>query len=324
VAVRQRVRSIGRHDTAELVVKPSAASAPIARRPAPAARQRVGRDAIGHGVQGVRLLESGSDLRAFDDADRVTLRHRRGMPRPPRVVLPGHTLHLIQRGNNRAACFVDDADRERFLAMLLHVSERTRCAIHAYVLMTNHTHLLVTAQEARAPARMMQTLGRSYVRYFNDRHARTGTLWEGRYRSSLLDTERYFLQCSRYIEANPVRAGLVTSPEEYRWSSFRGNAKGPPDPLVSPHPVYLALGRSASTRREAYRALFGTPLAPPELDAIRRATNQGLVLGFDDRRSELERTLGQRLSRSTHGGDRRSPAAAAHRRPRRARSLQGV
>ena len=231
------------------------------------------------------------------------------MPRLPRVVLPGHTLHIIQRGNNRGACFIDDGDRKRYLATLLQVSRRARCTIHAYVLMTNHTHLLVTAGNARAPARMMQGLGRHYVRYFNLRHGRTGTLWEGRYRSSLIDSERYFLQCSRYIETNPVRAGLVSSPGDYLWSSFRSNTDGRPDPLVRPHPVYLALGHSVSRRREAYRALFGTPLEPPELDAIRRATNRGLVLGFDDRRSELERRLGLRLARSTHGGDRRSPAA---------------
>jgi putative transposase len=231
------------------------------------------------------------------------------MPRQPRVVLPGHTLHLIQRGNNRAACFVDDVDRKCYLAALLHASERARCAIHAYVLMTNHAHLLVTAGEARAPARMMQALGRNYVRYFNERHGRTGTLWEGRYRSSLIDSERYFLQCSRYIETNPVRAGLVRSPADYPWSSFGSNAEGRPNPLLRLHPLYLALGRSVSMRREAYGALFGTPLAPPELDAIRRATNQGLVLGFDDRRAELERKLGRPLSRPTHGGDRRSAAA---------------
>ncbi|HKP15651.1 MAG TPA: transposase [Gemmatimonadaceae bacterium] len=231
------------------------------------------------------------------------------MPRPPRVVLPDHTLHLIQRGNNRAACFTDDSDRKRYLLALLQVSERTRCTIHAYVLMTNHAHLLVTAGEADAPARMMHALGTRYVRYFNDRHGRTGTLWEGRYRSSLIDSERYFLQCSRYIETNPVRAGLVSSPADYHWSSYRSNAEGHPDPLVRLHPVYFALGRSVPARREAYRALFGTPLAPPELDAIRLATNQGLVLGFDDHRSELERMLGRRLWRSTHGGDRRSAAA---------------
>jgi putative transposase len=180
----------------------------------------------------------------------------RGMPRRLRSILPGHTLHLIQRGNNRSASFLDDEDREHYLAALLHASERARCAIHAYVLMPNHSHLLVTADDALAPARMMQSLGSKYVRYFNKRHGRTGTLWEGRYRSSLIDSERYFLQCSRYIETNPVRAGMVHEPGAYRWSSFRSNAEGEPDVLVRRHPVYLALGRWSSVRREAYRALF--------------------------------------------------------------------
>jgi putative transposase len=194
----------------------------------------------------------------------------RGMPRPLRFILPGHTLHLIQRGNNRAACFVDDADRQHYMAALLHASERAHCAIHAYVLMLNHSHLLVTADDAMAPARMMQSLGRKYVPYFNKRYGRTGTLWEGRYHSSLIDSERYFLQCSRYIEMNPVRAGIVNEPGTYRWSSFRSNAEGHPDALVRRHPVYLALGRCTAARRTAYRALFDVPLLSIELDTLRR------------------------------------------------------
>ncbi len=173
------------------------------------------------------------------------------MPRPPRIVRAGDVLHVIQRGNNRTACFADDDDRERYLKVLLRTSERARCAIHAYVLMSNHTHLLVTAIEPRAPSRMMQSLGRSYVRYFNERHGRTGTLWEGRYRSSVIDSELYFFQCSRYIESNPVRAGMVSEPAAYRWSSFRSNADGEPDALVRRHPVYLALGRWGMERRAA-------------------------------------------------------------------------
>ena len=203
------------------------------------------------------------------------------MPRPPRAVHPGHTFHLIQRGNNRSACFIDDEDRACYLAALHHASARVRCPIHAYVLMTNHVHLLVTAGDACAPSRMMQALGRNYVRHFNERHGRTGTLWEGRFRSSLIDSERYFLLCSRYIETNPVRAGLATRPDEYRWSSFRSNAEGRPDPLVQRHRVYLELGRWKSTRCDAYRALFETPLGAPVLDAIRRATNKGIRLNFD-------------------------------------------
>ncbi|MBW8770485.1 MAG: transposase [Gemmatimonadetes bacterium] len=211
------------------------------------------------------------------------------MPRPLRFVLPGHTLHVIQRGNNRAACFVDDEDRERYLAALLRASDRARCAIHAYVLMSNHTHLLVTPADACAPARMMQSLGRTYVRRFNWRHGRTGTLWEGRYRSGLIDSERYFLACSRYIEMNPVRAGIVNDPGAYRWSSFRSNAQGEFDALVRRHPVYLALGREGAVRRDAYRKLFDAPLDNIVLDAIRRATNQGAVLGADDHPSNVER-----------------------------------
>jgi len=203
------------------------------------------------------------------------------MPRPPRFVLPGHTLHIIQRGNNRSVCFVDDEDREYYLAALRRASQRARCAIHAYVLMTNHSHLLVTADESASPARMMQSLGVKYVLYFNARHGRTGTLWEGRYRSSPIDSERYYLACSRYIETNPVRAGLVRDPSGYRWSSFRSNAEGTPDVLVRPHPVYLSLGARSSARREAYRALFETPLAWSMIDVIRRVTNSGVGLGVD-------------------------------------------
>jgi putative transposase len=231
------------------------------------------------------------------------------MPRPPRFVLPGHTLHLIQRGNNRSSCFLDDADHACYLAALHHASVGASCPVHAYVLMPNHVHLLVTAGDARAPARMMQALGRRYVRYFNQRHGRTGTLWEGRYRSSLIDSERYFLSCSRYIETNPVRAGLVRSPDEYPWSSFRSNAEGQPDFLAQRHPVYLALGRWGSTRREAYRTLFDTPLAVPILDAIRRATSKGTVLGFDDSRASQVRALRRPLSRATHAASQHSRGA---------------
>lgn len=236
--------------------------------------------------------------------DRACRMHGR-MPRPPRVVLPGHTLHLIQRGNDRQACFRDDGDRATYLATLLYASERGRCDVHAYVLMTNHVHLLVTAREASSPSRMMQALGREYVRYFNERHGRTGTLWEGRFRSSLIDSERYFLACSRYIETNPIRANMVNEPGAHRWSSFRSNADGWPDTLVRRHQVYLALGRSVSARREAYRALVETSLEPSTLRAIRQAARSGRALGFDDSRSELEDMLGRALSPGTHGGSRR-------------------
>jgi putative transposase len=163
--------------------------------------------------------------------------------------------------------------------------------------MKNHVHLLVTAGDADAPARMMKSLGCTYVRHFNERYERTGTLWEGRFRSTRIDSDRYFLRCSRYIELNPVRAGLVSLPAEWRWSSFRNNGDGQSDALVRPHALYLALGDTSSNRREAYRALFAAPLPQHVIDAIRRATNKGVPLAFDDSASDLERRLA-RLSRA--------------------------
>jgi putative transposase len=220
------------------------------------------------------------------------------MPRPLRFVLPGHTLHITQRGNNRAPCFLDDEDRKQYLAVLRRASERARCAIHSYVLMSNHAHLLVTAEEARSATRMMQSLGGKYARYFNRRYGRTGPLWEGRYRSSLIDSERYFLVCSRYIETNPVRAGMVSEPAGYRWSSFRSNAEGEPDVLVRQHPVYLSLGQWGAARREAYRALFDAPVSGQMLDAIRRATYRGVPLRDGEKPSRRERNLDGLLSRT--------------------------
>jgi putative transposase len=228
------------------------------------------------------------------------------MPRTPRPVLPGQSLHLIQRGNNRSRCFIDDVDREYYKSAVLSASARSGCSIHAYVMMTNHVHLLVTAGQSHSPARMMQSLGRTYVRYYNDRHDRSGTLWEGRYRSTLVDTERYFLACSRYIETNPLRAGLSVQPQQYRWSSFRCNAHGDRDPLVTPHAVYCALGKDDLARQSSYRALFSVPLDPDDVEAIRSSTNTGAVLGSDSRRAAFEAALGRSLRRASHGGDRRS------------------
>jgi len=172
--------------------------------------------------------------------------------------------------------------------------------------MTNHVHLLVTASNARAPSRMMQALGGRYVRYFNDRVERSGTLWEGRFRSSLIDSERYFLACSRYIETNPVRAGIVTHPEHYRWSSYLCNAHGRDDALVTPHAVYTALGGSAAMRRKSYEALFSRPVETDDLHRIRRAIKAQTVLGSTRFRESLEAKLRRPLTRASHGGDRRS------------------
>jgi len=227
------------------------------------------------------------------------------MPRMPRPIVPGQPLHLIQRGNNRTAAFLDRQDLAFYLRVLHETSRRAGCAIHAYVLMTNHVHLLVTPQTARGPARMMQGIGRKYVRYFNERHGRTGTLWEGRYRSTLVDSDRYFFACSRYIELNPVRAGIVTDPAVCGWSSFRCNAMGRPDPIITPHATYRALGDCAAERCAAYRAMFDTPLGSDTLDAIRGAAKRGTVLGTAHCRARLESVLKRSLARLPHGGARR-------------------
>jgi putative transposase len=237
------------------------------------------------------------------------------MPRPPRLVLPAIPLHVIQRGNNRTLTFGDAADYLWFLKALGRASERARCAIHAYVLMPNHVHLLLTTRDTTGPARLMQRLGREYVRYFNDRYTRTGTLWEGRFRSHLVASDEYFFRCSRYIEVNPVRAGMVDEPTEFRWSSYRGNASGANDPLLTPHPLYGALASTAARRAAAYRGMFDPPADERLLGAIRRAAKRGEPFGgaaFAQRMERLRR--GGPLA--NHGGDRKS-AAFARGTPRR-------
>ena len=194
------------------------------------------------------------------------------MARLPRYAAPGIPQHVIQRGNDRSALFAADSDYEFFHGCLRAACERYECQVHAYVLMTNHVHLLVTPTDASGPSRMMQSLGRRYVRYFNDRYRRTGTLWEGRYRSVPIRTDAHLLACSRYIELNPVRATMVGSPGEYEWSSFRCNAGGREDEIVQPHPLYLALGAGAATRQKGYRALCKERLAPDVVAAIRAGT----------------------------------------------------
>jgi putative transposase len=228
------------------------------------------------------------------------------MARLPRFVVPGQPLHLTQRGNNRSACFIDSADFERYRQSLYEACRRSACAIHAYVLMTNHIHLLVTPLEECGPARMMQMVGQRYVRSFNARRHRSGTLWEGRYRSALIDSDHYLLACSRYIELNPVRARMAWRASQYRWSSYRHNADGEPDPLVTPHPLYQALGADAVGRQAAYRELFGLECEPIEADAIRRATLGGTVLGSPAFRQRIEESLRRPVTRLQHGGDRRS------------------
>ena len=215
------------------------------------------------------------------------------MSRLPRPDLAGVPQHVIQRGNDRKPCFVDDDDRYRYLQALQKTSSRYGCAIHAFVLMTNHVHLLVTPAVVGSVSRMMQSIGRSHVAQFNLRHERTGTLWEGRYKSCLVDTEIYVLACYRYIELNPLRAALVDRPSEYRWSSYSANCGARPSTLVHPHDAYLALGATAVDRCHAYRVILGDAMPEDQLHEIRRYTQQQRALGTGRFQEMVQRELGR-------------------------------
>jgi len=229
------------------------------------------------------------------------------MPRQPRFVIPGQPQHVIQRGNNREDIFRAEGDYHYYLEKLAESAKKHRCDLHAYVLMTNHVHLLVTPRDEHGIGKMMQSVGRYYVQYFNHSYHRTGTLWEGRYKATLIDTERYLLTCMRYIELNPVRANNMAShPSEYPWSSYRCNALGQSNHLVSPHVEYKRLGRTAKDRQAAYRWLFRSHIPEMTLAAIREATNKAWVLGSDRFKLRMQRRLDRSVESAGHGGDRKS------------------
>jgi len=214
--------------------------------------------------------------------------------RLPRYALPGQPQHVIQRGNNRSTIFRDPVDYERFRHDLVTACARHGCFVHAYVLMTNHFHLLLTAPATHATGKAMQSLGRRYVGYFNRGHKRTGTLWEGRYRSTPIDSERYLFTCYRYIEQNPVRAGVVARLDHYPWSSFRANALGWPNPVVVPHERYVALGGRVLDRLTAYRAICDVPFDRPTLDELRSSIRGGWALGDEHFRDQVSTSTGRR------------------------------
>ena len=218
------------------------------------------------------------------------------MARLGRYFLPDQPLHVIQRGNNRQPIFFRRDDYRRLHAWLAEAAAVHDCAVHAYVLMTNHLHLLVTPGSRQSLPRTMQALGRRYVRHVNAASRRTGTLWEGRYRAAPIDSEAYFLACCRYIELNPARAGIVAHPDDYRWSSYRAHARGAADTLVRDHALYRGLGRSAADRRGVYRALFGPTLDPAFLDELRAATNGGWALGDQRFKRHLAAAVGRRAA----------------------------
>jgi putative transposase len=217
------------------------------------------------------------------------------MARLPRIDLPGVAQHIVQRGNDRQPCFADDADYLHYRQELGEAALKHDCMLHAYVLMTNHVHLLVTPQQPGAASRMMQAIGRRYVGSFNARYGRTGTLWEGRFESALVDSERYALACYRYIELNPVRAGIVATAREYRWSNHGHNACGEHDPRLHPHPAYASLGATAAERRQAYQRLFDDALAENEVSELRLATNQQKTWGSERFRRQIEALASREL-----------------------------
>lgn len=218
------------------------------------------------------------------------------MPRRARLVVPGIPWHIIQRGNNRSACFYADEDYRRYLDTLAEQAEKHGCSVHAYVLMTNHVHLLLTPAQEDSAALLMKHLGQRYVQYINRTYRRSGTLWEGRFKSCLAQQESYILTCYRYIELNPVRAGMVEQPGEYPWSSYRANGSGRLDPLIRPHDYYKRLGKTQDERLTAYRALFAAHLDPECVDAIRLATNGNYVLGDQRFQAEIEHALQCRVA----------------------------
>lgn len=215
------------------------------------------------------------------------------MARQPRPVVPDVPLHITQRGNNRLNCFFADCDYVVYLDLLRTAAHNAGCEVHAYVLMTNHVHLLVTPKVAQGPSALMKSLGERYVQYINRRHSRTGTLWEGRYHSCLVQSERYLMVCHRYVELNPVRAGLTSHPVDYPWSSFRRNAHGAENLLVTPHELYGRLGNDAASREKAYRDLFTDALAEETLIELRQATHHNRLLGTQAFKVEISKMLGR-------------------------------
>ena len=228
------------------------------------------------------------------------------MARLARLNLPGVPQHIIQRGNNRQATFFCDDDYAVYLDKLLEYGAAYRVDIHAFVLMTNHVHLLATPATKDGASRVMQSLGRYYVRYVNQTYGRSGTLWEGRYKSCLVDAEGYFMAVSRYIERNPVQARMVRHPEDYPWSSYRCNALDTDMKLITPHLCYDALGADKTARRRAYRTLFNGQLEPGIETEIETCTNTGWAFGSDRFKAEIERMAGRRVTPRPRGGDRKS------------------
>ena len=228
------------------------------------------------------------------------------MARKPRFLLPGVPQHIMQRGNNRKPCFFTTNDYLRYLQDLKKAANENKVAVHAYVLMTNHVHLLATPEENYGITHMMQDLGRKYVSYINRTYARTGTLWEGRFKASLVDSDTYLFTCMNYIESNPVRAGMVENPGDYKWSSYPVNALRKWNNFIEPHVLYHSLSNTEAGRANAYKKLIRGYLGSNQLDEIRFAMNRELVLGCETFKDKVERMLGRQTRPLKPGRPRNS------------------
>jgi putative transposase len=235
------------------------------------------------------------------------------MARLPRLLLPGLPAHVYIRGNDGQAIFRTEGDRIYFHRCMVDRAREHGVAIHAYVWMTNHVHLLATGAEAGSISRLVQGMGRRYVSYFNYLHGRTGTLWEGRFGSCLVESDRYFLVCHRYVELNPVRAGIAGGPGEYLWSSYRCNAQGVKDDLVTPHSLYMELGADELRRRANYRRLFAEDINPKALAAIRHSIRKGWALGGEKFCRWLEGEAGRPVQPRPPGRPRKIGGNAGRR-----------
>ncbi len=228
------------------------------------------------------------------------------MPRRARMYIPGLPYHVVQRGNNREACFIEPENYQHYLELWEEVSKRYCLAVHAYCLMTNHIHFLATPSRVTSLSNVMKVAGSRYAQYINRKYRRTGTLWEGRHRASLIQSERYFLTCSRYIELNPVRAQMVRRPEEYRWSSYGVNAWGDGG-WLQPHDEYVRLGHNQEERCHAYRELFHSQLSEANLHLIRKAAHYCQPVGDDRFRKQIEEKYGVKPGQMKRGRPRKKP-----------------
>lgn len=227
------------------------------------------------------------------------------MARLPRLVVPGQPHHVIQRGNDRQPIFHDEQDYSAFLKWLREAAKIFKIAIHAYVLMPNHIHLLVTPADTVGLGKLMQWVGRYYVPYFNQRYSWVGTLWQGRYRATVIDSEKYFLTCSRYIELNPLRAGMVERPDQYVWSSYVHHAGIKSDPYITDHPLYWALGNTPFQREAAYRELMEQALPQEEMLLLKDAIHKGWALGSEHFKLVLEKQIKRRVQPARKGRPRK-------------------